>query len=59
MPENNSTSSKNERDHLDCINKNVIVSVLDSDELLKVSECISAKEMWNTLEKYHKNPRSA
>ena len=38
---------------------NIIVSALDSNELLKVSKCSSAKEMWNTLEEYHKNPRSA
>jgi len=59
LPENKSASSKIERDHLDCIAKNIIVSVLDYDELLKVSKCILAKEMWDTLEKYHKNPRSA
>jgi len=29
------------------------------DELFKVSECILAKEMSDTLEKCHKNPRSA
>ena len=45
--------------HLDCIAKNIIVSALDSDELLKVSDCISAKEMWDTLERIHKNSRSA
>jgi len=56
MPGNNSASTK---ERLDCIAKNIIVSALDSDELLKISECISAKEMWDTLEKYHKNPRSA
>jgi len=38
---------------------NIIVSALDSNELLKVSECSSAKEMWNTLEEYNKNPMSA
>jgi len=27
--------------------------------LLKVSKCSYAKEMWNILEEYHKNPRSA
>jgi len=59
MLANNSASSKIEREHLDYIAKNIIVSALDSDELLKVSECISAKEMWDTLGKYHKNPRSA
>jgi len=55
MPEINSASSK---EHLHCITNNIIVSALDSDELLKISECISAKEMWDTLEKWHKNPRS-
>jgi len=38
---------------------NIIVYALDSNELLKVSECSSGKEMWNTLEEHHKNPRSA
>ena len=56
MPENNFASYKK---HLDCVAKNIIVSALDSDELLKISECISAKDMWDTLEKYHKNSRSA
>ena len=48
-----------ERNHLDCVAKNIIVSALDSDELLKVSQCISTKEMWDTLGKIHKDPRSA
>jgi len=34
---NNDASSKNERDHLDCIDNNIIVFALDSDEFLKVS----------------------
>jgi len=51
--------SKNEKDHLDCVAKNIIVSALDSDELLKVSQCISTKDMWDTLEKIHKDSRSA
>jgi len=57
MPKNNYASSKKE--HLDCIAKNIIVSALDFDELLKISECILAREMWDTLEKNHKNPMSA
>ena len=57
MPISENVSS--EREHLDCVAMNIIVSALDSNELLKVSECSSAKEMWNTLEEYHKNPRSA
>jgi len=59
LPKNNVASPKNERDHLDCVVKNTIVSALDYDEILKVSECISAKEMWDTLERIHKNSRSA
>jgi len=57
MPISENVSS--EREHLDCVSMNIIVSTIDSNELLKVSKCISAKEMWNTLEEYHKNPRSA
>ena len=57
MPISENVSS--EREHLDYVAMNIIVSALDSNELLKVSECSSAKEMWNTLEQYHKNPRSA
>jgi len=57
--ENNVVLSKNERDHLACVAKNIIVSAFDSDELLKVSECISAKEMGDTLERIHKDSRSA
>jgi len=57
MPISENVSS--EREHLDCVAMNIIVSALDSNDMLKVSECSSAKEMWNTLEEYHKNPRSA
>jgi len=54
-----SENDSSETEHFDCIAMNITVSALDSNELLKVSECRSAKEMWNTLEEYHKNPRSA
>ena len=54
-----SENDSSETEHLDCIAMNIIVSALDSNELLKVSKCRSAKEMWNTLEEHHKNPRSA
>jgi len=47
------------KDHLDCIAKNIIVFALDCDELLKVSDFTLAKEMWDTLERIHKNSRSA
>jgi len=54
-----SENVSSEREHLDCVAMNIIVSALDSNELLKVSKCSSAKEIWNTLEEYRKNPRSA
>jgi len=54
-----SENVSSEREHLDCVAMNIIVSALDSNELFKVSECSSVKEMWNTLELYHKNPWSA
>ena len=50
---------KNERNHFDCVDKNIIIFALDSDELLKVSQCIYVKEMRDTLEKIHKDSRSA
>jgi len=34
------------------------VSALDSDVLLKVSECTTTKGLWDRLEELHKNPRS-
>ena len=34
----------------DCIAKNIITSTLSSDEFFRVSQCESAKEMWDTLE---------
>ena len=57
MPISENVSSESE--HLDCVAMNIIVFALDSNELLKVSECSSSKEMWNTLEEFHKNPRTA
>jgi len=56
MPTSKNVSS--EREHFDCVAMNIIVFALDSNELLKVSEYSSAKEMWNTFKKYHKNPMS-
>jgi len=52
--ETNFVLSKNEKNHLDCVAKNIIVSAFDSNEHLKVSECVSAKEMWDTLERFKK-----
>ena len=39
--------------NLDCIAKNVIISALYSNEFLRVSKCVSAKDMWDTLESTH------
>jgi len=41
--ETNVVLSKNEKDHFNCVAKKIIVSSVDSNELLKVSECVSAK----------------
>jgi len=57
MPISENVSSK--REQLDCVAMNIIVSAVDSNEFLKVLECSSAKEIWNILEEYIKNPRSA
>jgi len=34
----------------DCMTKNIITSTLNLDEFFKVSQCTSAKEMWDILE---------
>ena len=54
MPEINESSIE----HLDCMAQHIIVSALDSDVLLKVSDCTTAKGMWDRLEELHKNPMS-
>ncbi|XP_068499983.1 uncharacterized protein [Phaseolus vulgaris] len=33
--------------------KNIITSTLNSDEFFRISQCASAKEMWDTLEVTH------
>ena len=38
---------------VDCIAKKVIISAPDSNEFLRVSKCVSAKDMWDTLESTH------
>jgi len=43
MPISKNVSS--EREHLDCVAMNIIVSALDSNELLRISKCVSAKDM--------------
>jgi len=40
-------------ENLDCIAKNIIISALDPNEFLRISKCISTKDMWETLESTH------
>ena len=40
---------------LDCIGQNKIASALDSNEFFRISECKSAKEMWDTLKATYGN----
>ena len=47
------TDSESKKAKFDCIAKNIITSALNSDEFFKVSQCKSAKEMWDTLEVTH------
>jgi len=56
MPISENVSS--EREHLDCVAMNIIVSALDSNELLRISKFVSAKNIWDTLERTHKDSRS-
>ena len=44
---------------LDCIAKNIIVYALDSNDLLRISKCVSEKDMWDTLERTHKDSSGA
>jgi len=41
------------RAHYDCNAKNIITSSLSMDEFFRVSQCKSAKEMWDVLEVTH------
>jgi len=47
------TDSENKKAKFDCIAKNIITSALNSDEFFRISQCSSAKEMWDTLEVTH------
>jgi len=47
------TDAENKKAKFDCIAKNIITSALNSDEFFKISQCSSAKEMWDTLEVTH------
>ena len=47
------TDAENKKAKFDCIAKNIIASALNSDEFFRISQCASAKEMWDTLEVTH------
>jgi len=47
------TNAENKKAKFDCIAKNIITSALNSDEFFRISQCASAKEMWDTLEVTH------
>ena len=44
-----------ERVQYDCVAKNTITSALNLDEFFRVSQCSSAKEMWDMLEVIHED----
>ena len=41
---------ENKKMQYDCVAKNIITFALNLDEFFKVSQCSSAKEMWDILE---------
>jgi len=47
------TDSESKKAKFDCIDKNIITYTLNSNEFFRVSQCKSAKEMWDTLEVTH------
>ena len=47
------TEHETKKAQYDCIAKNIITSALSSGEFFWVSQCKSAKEMWDTLETSH------
>jgi len=47
------TDLENKKMQYDCVAKNIITSTLNMDKFFRVSQCSSAKEMWNILEITH------
>jgi len=47
------TEQESKKVQYDCIAKNIIISVLSSNEFFRVSQCESVKEMWDTFEVTH------
>ena len=47
------TDVENKHVQYDCVAKKIITSALNLDEFFRVSQCISAKEMWDIFEVTH------
>ncbi|XP_068477197.1 uncharacterized protein [Phaseolus vulgaris] len=52
-PSSEWTMAESKRSKFDWISKNIIIYALSYDEFFKVSQCSSAKEMWDILEVTH------
>jgi len=47
------TNAENKKAKFHCITKNIITFALNSDKFFRISQCASAKEMWDTLKVNH------
>ena len=47
------SDSESRKAQFDCMPKNIIALTLNLDEFFKVSQCSSAKKMWDILEVTH------
>jgi len=52
-PSSEWTEADSKKEKIDWIAKNIITSALSCDEFFRVSQCTSAKEMWDILEITH------
>jgi len=52
-PSSEWTEAESKKAKFDWLAKNIITSALTSDEFFRVSQCNSAKEMWDILEVTH------
>jgi len=52
-PSSEWTEADNKKAKFDWITKNIITSALSCDEFFRVSQCTSAKELWDILEVIH------
>jgi len=46
-------NEESEKAKFECISKNIITSVVNSNEVFRISHCESGKEIWDTLEVIH------